>query len=232
MAKDISSFREKIDDIDDRMLELLNERAGYAREIAESKAEKNAPVYVPRREIEIINRLITNNKGPMNKEGVEAVFREVISACRALEHQLVISYLGPAGTFTHEAAHKNSAILLSICLLGILQKFSSMSRMVTVIMVWLPLRIPLKGLSIQPWICCLNRTFIYAVKYISIYPITFLPTARWKKLKEFILIPRGLHNAGFGSGRTFPMLKPWKFLQLPRELRWHQKRKNPQPLEA
>ena len=106
MAKDISSFRDKIDDIDNRMLELLNERAGYAKEIAESKAEKNAPIYVPRREIEIINRLITRNKGPMNKEGVESVFREIISACRALEHQLVISYLGPAGTFTHEAANK------------------------------------------------------------------------------------------------------------------------------
>jgi len=84
-------------------------RAKFAKEIAQSKCKIMLHI-CPRREMEIVRRLQEKNQGPMNKEGVEAVFREIISACRALEHQLVISYLGPEGTYTTKLPWKNSVL--------------------------------------------------------------------------------------------------------------------------
>jgi chorismate mutase/prephenate dehydratase len=104
----IEELRCKIDEIDDKLLKLLNRRAELAIQIGQEKSKSHATphFHVPHREREIIERLIGNNKGMFPNTSVEAVFREIFSATLALEKPLLIAYFGPATTFTHQAALK------------------------------------------------------------------------------------------------------------------------------
>jgi len=101
---DIAALRGEIDALDDRLLESINRRAALAQRIGELKA--GAPAYRPEREAQILRRLAMANPGPLGNERIAAVFREVISSCRALEQALRVAYLGPAGTFSEMAALK------------------------------------------------------------------------------------------------------------------------------
>lgn len=104
MSDEIEKLRAQIDALDDAILDSLSRRAGLARRIGELK--HGAPVYRPEREASILRRLSAANPGPLPAERVSAVFREVISACRSLEQQLRVSYLGPEGTFSEQAVRK------------------------------------------------------------------------------------------------------------------------------
>ncbi|MGQ0509240.1 MAG: prephenate dehydratase [Betaproteobacteria bacterium] len=101
---DIAALRAEIDALDDRLLESINRRAALARRIGELKA--GAPAYRPEREAAILRRMAAANKGPLASGRIAGVFREVISACRALEQAVRVAYLGPAGTFSEMAALK------------------------------------------------------------------------------------------------------------------------------
>jgi chorismate mutase/prephenate dehydratase len=112
-TQDLSDLRRQIDEIDSRLLELLSERARLAQEVGHSKARANpdqdpaapaTPFFAPERERQIYERLRGLNMGPLPHEAVQAIFREVISASRALEAPISVAYLGPPGTFSHRAA--------------------------------------------------------------------------------------------------------------------------------
>jgi chorismate mutase/prephenate dehydratase len=100
----LPELRQAIDSVDDRLLELLNERARLVKEVGAEKARTQQPFYVPDRERQIVERLQDQNPGPFPSESVRAVFSEVISACLSLEQKLRIAFLGPEATFTHMAA--------------------------------------------------------------------------------------------------------------------------------
>lgn len=102
----IDGIRDEIDRLDVEILSLLNKRARLAREIGRLKETDDSSVYVPSREEEIFRRLAKSNDGPLTDEGIRSIYREVMSASRALEKRLVVAYLGPEGTFTHQAAKK------------------------------------------------------------------------------------------------------------------------------
>lgn len=104
MSDELLSLRDQIDALDDRILALVNERAKLAQSIGHLK---NGVVYKPEREAQVIGRLQAANPGPLPPESVSVLFKEVMSACRALEQQLTIAYLGPAGTFSEAAAIKH-----------------------------------------------------------------------------------------------------------------------------
>ena len=104
MDDKISRLRGRIDEIDETLLELLNERAGIARKVGEEK--KTGVIYRPEREAQVHRRLHSKNSGPLSNEGVSHLFTEIISACRAQEERLCIACLGPAGTFSEEASLK------------------------------------------------------------------------------------------------------------------------------
>jgi chorismate mutase/prephenate dehydratase len=97
--------RDAIDAIDRELLQRLNARAEHARAIGSLKAGSVA--YRPEREAQVLARLQQENTGPLSNEAVAGVFREVMSACLALEQPLRIAYLGPAGTFSHAAVGKH-----------------------------------------------------------------------------------------------------------------------------
>lgn len=99
----ISILRRKIDQIDSRILALLNRRAELVTAIGEEKAKAKLDLHVPQREEEIFARLIREHRGHFPRRAIRPVFREIISACRALEGPLRLAYLGPAATFTHLA---------------------------------------------------------------------------------------------------------------------------------
>lgn len=86
------------------MLGLLNRRGEIVIKIRELKRENDVGVYDPVRESEIEKRLTELNTGPLSDESVLRVYREIISACRALQHPLKVAFLGPAGSFSHQAA--------------------------------------------------------------------------------------------------------------------------------
>lgn len=104
MSEKLLSLRDQIDALDDRILALVNERAKLAQAVGHLK---NGIVYKPEREAQVISRLQAANPGPLPPESVSVLFKEVMSACRALEQQLTIAYLGPAGTFSEAAAIKH-----------------------------------------------------------------------------------------------------------------------------
>lgn len=101
---DLSAFREKIDAIDDQILQLLSERADLAIEVGKYKKKHKQDLYVPTREEAILQRLEQKNPGPLPSEAIRSVFREIISGSLSLEYRLRVVYLGPQGTFTHMAA--------------------------------------------------------------------------------------------------------------------------------
>lgn len=102
---DLRNLRNKIDRLDREIVELLNERSELGTKIWKVKSRSGKQVYDPKREAEIIKKLKKLNKN-LPSESIEAIFKEVFSATRAAEKPLKVSYLGPAGTFTHEAALK------------------------------------------------------------------------------------------------------------------------------
>ncbi len=108
MAADgLDRLRDAIDDIDRRLLELLSERARRALEVGEIKKREGSPVYRPEREAAVIAGLQSANPGPLPPGAVAAIWREIMSACRGLEHRLKVAYLGPAGTFSEQAMRQH-----------------------------------------------------------------------------------------------------------------------------
>ena len=101
---DLDDWRSRINDLDDQILHLLNQRAEAALKIGDLKRRHDLPYYAPEREAEIVTRLTSENAGLLPGETVRAVWREILSGCRALERPLTVAYLGPQATFTHQVA--------------------------------------------------------------------------------------------------------------------------------
>jgi chorismate mutase/prephenate dehydratase len=115
MADDIAKHRAAIDALDEKLLELLNQRAGRAQAIGRLTGDGGA--YRPEREAGILRRIRALNRGPLSNEGLARLFVEIMSACRALEQPLAVAYLGPAGTFSEMALVKQfgSAVDAQAC---------------------------------------------------------------------------------------------------------------------
>lgn len=104
MNRTIAELRNAIDTVDQQLLLLLNQRASLADEIGDIKRQEGSQVYRPEREAQVIRKLQTANQGPLRAESIANVWREVMSACRALEEPHRVAYLGPEGTFSEQAA--------------------------------------------------------------------------------------------------------------------------------
>lgn len=101
----LEDLRSRIDDIDERLLSLLNERARIAAEVGACKraSQPDAPFHAPGRERQVLARLEALNTGPFPREAIRAVFQEIMSACLSLERPLRVAFLGPEGAFSHQA---------------------------------------------------------------------------------------------------------------------------------
>ena len=113
MNPELLKIREEIDAIDRQIQDLINARADCAMRVAEVKQAEMArsgevPVYYrPEREAQVLAQVMERNQGPLSKEEIARIFREIMSGCLALERPLAVGYLGPLGTFTETAALKH-----------------------------------------------------------------------------------------------------------------------------
>ena len=100
----LDNNRRKIDRLDKKVVELLNERAKESLKIRKIKKKLKKGIFTPRREKEVYKNILAENKGPLSNASLKAVYREIMSGSLALERPLDIAYLGPRATFTHIAA--------------------------------------------------------------------------------------------------------------------------------
>ena len=102
-------LRQRIDKIDQKILNLISERARCAQEVAQVKVDANpaAVFYRPEREAQVLRAVMDKNTGPLNDEEMARLFREIMSACLALEEPVKVAFLGPEGTFTQQASLKH-----------------------------------------------------------------------------------------------------------------------------
>ncbi|NMG28240.1 prephenate dehydratase [Aromatoleum evansii] len=104
MSDELQNLRNNIDRLDEEILARLAERARSAQRIG---VIKQGNLYRPEREAQVLRRLAAANPGPLPDQAVQRIFREIMSACLALEHPTKVAYLGPAGTFSESAARKH-----------------------------------------------------------------------------------------------------------------------------
>ncbi len=100
----LAALRERIDGVDRELLALLNRRAALAMEVGEIKKREGSATFRPEREAQVIAGLKADNQGPLGSDSVGPIWREIMSACRALETPTRVAYLGPTGTFSQSAA--------------------------------------------------------------------------------------------------------------------------------
>lgn len=101
----LDDHRQKIDTIDTEIIRLLNERADIVHEIGVIKKRNGLEIYAPEREEMLLRSLVVKGEGGrLPEDSIRAIYREIMSAALALEEDLKIAYLGPAGTWTHQAA--------------------------------------------------------------------------------------------------------------------------------
>ncbi|MBV9491414.1 MAG: prephenate dehydratase [Verrucomicrobia bacterium] len=100
----LAKIRQQIDEIDTELITLLNARADLVHEIGLIKKEAGLSIYAPEREESLLQALVRKSQGRLPSHSIRAIYREIMSASLALEKDLVIAYLGPEATWTHQAA--------------------------------------------------------------------------------------------------------------------------------
>jgi chorismate mutase/prephenate dehydratase len=103
-AKGLADLRVQIDQLDAQLLTLLNQRAHLAESVGDIKRAEGSPFFRPDRVAQVLEKIQANNPGPLKNQHVSAIWREIMSACLALEAPQRVAVLGPVGTFCEQAA--------------------------------------------------------------------------------------------------------------------------------
>src|SRR5690349_19547284 len=103
-TKDLAAMRAELDGVDREIIAAINRRAAIAKRIGQVKAADGQPAFDSERERDILENAEANNDGPLSDEGVRSIFRELVSATRAVQTPIRVAYLGPEYTFSHLAA--------------------------------------------------------------------------------------------------------------------------------
>lgn len=100
----LGDHRKAIDELDAKIVQLLNERTKHVLAIGDLKLKAGQDIYAPHRELAVFKRVQKRNQGPLSAEGLKSIYREIMSSAIALQKTQTIAYLGPEATFTHQAA--------------------------------------------------------------------------------------------------------------------------------
>lgn len=125
---DLLELRKQIDRVDNKIIELIDERMQIIKKVGELKRTEKSVIYRPEREKDIIERLYKQSKGMLSKPAIEAIFLEIFAVSRTLELPEKIAFLGPEGSFTHQVAESRfGAIGEYVALQSIKGVFDSVS---------------------------------------------------------------------------------------------------------
>ena len=116
-VRPLAELRVAIDAIDHQILTLINQRAELALEVAQSKTASGESecFYRPEREAAVLRRMQASNPGPLDDTSVIRLYRELMSACLALEKPLTVAFLGPSGTYSQQASYKHFGHAVETC---------------------------------------------------------------------------------------------------------------------
>ncbi|MDD5408862.1 MAG: prephenate dehydratase [Candidatus Omnitrophica bacterium] len=114
----LDKMRKKIDMLDRKLINLLNLRAETTKDIGKEKIDTGKCIYSPEREMQVLRRISSLNKGPLKKSALEAIYREIMSASLALEKLLKVAYMGPQASFSNLAALKRFGSQMSYVACG------------------------------------------------------------------------------------------------------------------
>ncbi|PYV24759.1 MAG: chorismate mutase [Acidobacteria bacterium] len=92
---DLDDWRKRIDEIDQQLVKLLNERSGCAVEIGHIKKKLNLPAWAPEREVEILRNVVKTNRGPLDDAAIRRLFERIIDEARSLERHAMDAHTGP-----------------------------------------------------------------------------------------------------------------------------------------
>jgi chorismate mutase/prephenate dehydratase len=146
-------LREHIDAIDAAILAQLNARAEAVLEVGQLKGQSGLAVYEPAREQAIVGRLVAANPGPFPDRAIGPVFREIVSATRSLEEVLRVAFLGPPGTFSHQAALRHFGHLCEFVPCGAIRDvFAAVARAEAVVGI-VPVENTTEGIVTQTYDC-------------------------------------------------------------------------------
>jgi chorismate mutase/prephenate dehydratase len=107
----LDDLRKGIDSIDSQLLQLLNQRMELVKQVGNLKRETKTVIYRPEREKQIISRLASESKGALDQKAIEAIFLEIFATARNIELPEKVAYMGPEGSFTHQAAESRFGAL-------------------------------------------------------------------------------------------------------------------------
>src|SRR6187402_1419911 len=102
-TEELASLRTQIDSLDQQLLSLVNQRAHVAEKVGELKRKEGSPFFRPDRVAQVIEKIQGANQGPLLNQHVASIWREIMSACLALEAPQRVAVLGPQGTFCEQA---------------------------------------------------------------------------------------------------------------------------------
>jgi chorismate mutase/prephenate dehydratase len=102
----LADLRDRIDQVDQQLIDLLNARAKLVVDVGAFKRGSNTPIYAPHREAQVLAKALDRSQGPLPNRTIEGVYRELMSGSFALEQPLRIGFLGPPGSYSHQASVK------------------------------------------------------------------------------------------------------------------------------
>ncbi|MFK7860242.1 MAG: prephenate dehydratase [Granulosicoccus sp.] len=107
----LNQIYQTIDEIDERIQELINQRAAASEQIAQLKCQQsekeNAELYEPARDSQVLRAVAARNQGPLQDSSLQRIFREIITASQVLAEPMRVAYLGPQGTYSHTATDRH-----------------------------------------------------------------------------------------------------------------------------
>jgi chorismate mutase/prephenate dehydratase len=163
-SPELLSLRNQIDSLDRQLLELVNQRAHVAEQVGELKKKEGSAFFRPDRVAQVIEKIKSNNPGPLKGAHVAAIWREIMSACLALESPQRVAVLGPAGTFCEEAAIQYFGGAADLMYCNSFDEVFHATAAGSASTAWWAWRTPTRAWSRARWTCSCTRPAMWWAK--------------------------------------------------------------------